>query len=462
MTVTILVPVFCVEKYIAECAESLFSQTYSDIEYVFCDDCTPDRSIEVLCEVMERYAERKEHVRIIRNEPNRGIGATRSRLVSEVSTDCFMFVDSDDILPRNAVEILVNRMKLKDTDIVDGGYALLENGKCGATIKPSHDSPSRYLDKILCQNIILPRLWGRLYKASVLSKVKDIFIDGIREEPFCEIDKNTGNYAGEWNVRIGVDFVSGGSNTVHIHVQQCLDYVRDQLGYAIKKGDKVVFVPPKKILDKIKESEIPDAIDVDLQQTLLKAHEDVNLTGKCPGDIEAYIILMNVYEQVKNQKMDYVVINDQLNKQRNGTGRVQSCAFSREWNKRYQESASFECDIDKDRCLYRQENDGNTEWQINYENDRFEYINKKFLFFNLNPKSIHKGGTMLDLRLLRLSTNLFLEAYLNLKGEPVTLGLIIVPRDKTIEDYEDEEDEEDSVDQGGDDTEETEEIRPFD
>ena len=69
---------------------------------------------------------------------------------------------------------------------------------------------------------------------------------------------------------------------------------------------------------------------------------------------------------------------------------------------------------------------------------------------------------MLDLRLLRLSTNLFLEAYLNLKGEPVTLGLIIVPGDKTIEDYEDEEDEEDSEDQGGDDTEETEEIRPFD
>ena len=210
-------------------------------------------------------------------------------------------------------------------------------------------------------------------------------------------------------MRIGVDFVSGGSNTVHIHVQQCLDYVRDQLGYAIKKGDKVVFVPPKKVLDKIKESEIPDAIDIDLQQTLLKAHEDVNLTGKCPKDIEAYIILMNVYEQVKNQKMDYVVINDQLNKQRNGAGRVQSCAFSREWNKLYHESASFECDIDNDRCTYRQENDGNSEWAINYEQDRFEYINKKFLFFNLNPKSIHKGGTMLDLRLLRLSTNLWLE-----------------------------------------------------
>ena len=264
-----------------------------------------------------------------------------------------------------------------------------------------------------------------------------IFVDGNREDPFCELDKAAKNTADEWNVRIGADFVSAGSNTVHIHVQQCLDYVRDQLGYAIKKGDKIIHVPPKETLDKIKKSEIPDAIDIELQQTLLKAHEDVNLTGKCPKDIEAYIILMNVYNQVKNMKMDYVVINDQLNKNRSGS-RVQSCAFSREWNKRYQESASFECDIDNDRCTYRQENDGDTEWSINYEKDRFEYINKKFLFFNLDPMSIHKGGTMMDLRLIRLSTTLYLEAYINLKGEPVTLGLIVVPGDKTIKDYEDD------------------------
>lgn len=288
-----------------------------------------------------------------------------------------------------------------------------------------------------------PNFWslgGAIDKnASVVTKLnaKIVFIDGIREEPYCELEKNSTNSAGEWNVRIGVDFVSGGSNIVHIHVQQCLDYVRDELGYAIKQGDKVVFVPPKKVLDKLKKSEIPDAIDLDLQQTLLKAHEEVERDGKCPKNIEAYVILMNVYNQVKNVKMDYVVMNDQLNKTRNGGIRVQSCAFSREWNKRYQESASFECDIDNDRCLYRQENDGNSEWHINYEKDRFEYINKKFLFFNRSPKSIHKGGTMLDLRMIRLSTKLFLEAYIDLEGNPVTLGLVIVPGEKTIDDYED-------------------------
>ena len=124
MTVTVIVPVYGVEKYIVECAESLFAQTYSDIEYVFCDDCTPDRSMELLREVMERYPERKEHVRIIRNEQNKGLGGTRRHLISHINSEVFLIVDSDDILPPDAVKILVNRMKETDTEIVDGAYAI--------------------------------------------------------------------------------------------------------------------------------------------------------------------------------------------------------------------------------------------------------------------------------------------------------------------------------------------------
>ena len=184
---------------------------------------------------------------------------------------------------------------------------LQEKNARNDSLLPALDGDKAFAE-VLRQNPNFWSLGGALDKEeSLVTKLnaKIIFIDGIREEPFCEIDKNTGSNAGEWNVRIGVDFVSGGSNTVHIHVQQCLDYVRDQLGYAVKKGDKVVFVPPKKILDKIKESEIPDAIDVDLQQTLLKAHEDVNLTGKCPGDIEAYITNNKGY---KLKKVSPVVV----------------------------------------------------------------------------------------------------------------------------------------------------------
>lgn len=179
MTITILVPVYGVEKYIEECAESIFSQKYDDIEYVFCDDCTPDRSIDILRKVVERHPKREGHVRIIRNEQNKGLGGTRLHLISEVKTDYFLIVDSDDVLPLNAVAALASKMKEADTDIVDGAYSVYADEKSAKAILPPHDSPSKYLDKILCQNIILPRVWGRLYKTSVLQQVKDLFIEGI-------------------------------------------------------------------------------------------------------------------------------------------------------------------------------------------------------------------------------------------------------------------------------------------
>lgn len=68
MSVSILVPIYNVEKYIERCARSLFEQTYSDIDYIFVDDFSPDNSIEILEKTLDEYPERKEHVRIIRHE----------------------------------------------------------------------------------------------------------------------------------------------------------------------------------------------------------------------------------------------------------------------------------------------------------------------------------------------------------------------------------------------------------
>ena len=62
MKVSVLVPVYGVEKYIERCAVSLFEQTYENLEYIFVDDCSPDNSIEILENVLERYPHRKEQV----------------------------------------------------------------------------------------------------------------------------------------------------------------------------------------------------------------------------------------------------------------------------------------------------------------------------------------------------------------------------------------------------------------
>lgn len=63
--ISLLIPVYGVEKYIERCARSLFGQTYQNIEYIFVDDCTKDSSIAVLKKVLDDYPFRKEQVTII-------------------------------------------------------------------------------------------------------------------------------------------------------------------------------------------------------------------------------------------------------------------------------------------------------------------------------------------------------------------------------------------------------------
>lgn len=116
--ITIAVPVYGVEKYIERCVRSLFEQTYKDIEYLFVDDCTPDRSIDVLRMVMEDYPERKPHVRIICHEKNRGLGAARNTAVENCRTDFIMHVDSDDYIGGSIVEECMRQQQRGDYDIV--------------------------------------------------------------------------------------------------------------------------------------------------------------------------------------------------------------------------------------------------------------------------------------------------------------------------------------------------------
>lgn len=75
--VSVIVPVYKVEKYIERCARSLFNQTLDDIEYIFVDDCSPDRSIEILNQVIGDYPRRKDQVQIIHHASNQGLALAR-------------------------------------------------------------------------------------------------------------------------------------------------------------------------------------------------------------------------------------------------------------------------------------------------------------------------------------------------------------------------------------------------
>jgi glycosyltransferase involved in cell wall biosynthesis len=115
--VSILIPVYGVEKYIEKCAHSVFSQTFERIEYVFVDDCTKDGSVDKLQQVLELYPARKSSTRIIKHEKNRGVAAARQTAIDAATGDYLLFVDSDDYIEKNMVELLYKKAFEKNADI---------------------------------------------------------------------------------------------------------------------------------------------------------------------------------------------------------------------------------------------------------------------------------------------------------------------------------------------------------
>lgn len=164
--VTICSPIYGVEKYIERCAVSLFEQTYSDIEYIFVNDCTKDRSIEILKELIERYPDRKKDVRIIEHERNRGLSAARNTGVDNVKTDYLIWVDSDDYVERNMVESLVSKQIETGADMVCGGVTSIFKEDMKKEFRDCLMSKSDYLHKLLSYETE-HWIWGKLYKTSL-------------------------------------------------------------------------------------------------------------------------------------------------------------------------------------------------------------------------------------------------------------------------------------------------------
>lgn len=176
--VSILVPVYGVEQYIERCARSLFEQTCQALEYVFVNDCTPDKSMELLSRVLEDYPERKGAVKIVNHEKNRGLAAARNTGVENATGEFVCLVDSDDWLERNAVEVLLAGQQENDADMVSGNRMVHYAERTAMLLENKCESK----EDLFLQ--VLPRSWdhfvtGRLFRRSVFVENKLCWNEGL-------------------------------------------------------------------------------------------------------------------------------------------------------------------------------------------------------------------------------------------------------------------------------------------
>lgn len=108
--ISIIVPVYKVEKYICSCIDSILSQSYKDWELILVDDGSPDNS-GIIC---DEYATNDNRIRVIHKE-NEGVTAARRDGVMHAEGEWIVFVDSDDTIPGNSLEVLLSNSKDVDT-----------------------------------------------------------------------------------------------------------------------------------------------------------------------------------------------------------------------------------------------------------------------------------------------------------------------------------------------------------
>lgn len=169
MKVSAIIPIYKVEKYIERCANSLFSQTYKNMEFVFIDDCSPDKSIDRLCKTIDEYPNLKDRIRIVRHEKNRGSSAARNTGIKESHGDFLFFVDADDYVEENAVDLLMRKQLETGADIVSGKAIRHFKNREEKMGERAYNSKEELLC-ILIQYSMDHVLWRRVIK-------KSLFID---------------------------------------------------------------------------------------------------------------------------------------------------------------------------------------------------------------------------------------------------------------------------------------------
>lgn len=172
--VSVIVPMYNVEKYVEQCIESIIHQTYQDLEIILVDDGSPDQSGEIA----ERYRLLDQRISVFHKE-NGGLSDARNYGIEMAHGQYITFVDSDDFLLPDMIERLVNAAEDEQADLVE-----CKNCRCREEDDISHIHTNNYhnskrvftgndkMEKFLDPHDVKTTAWAKLYSNSLFDTVR--------------------------------------------------------------------------------------------------------------------------------------------------------------------------------------------------------------------------------------------------------------------------------------------------
>jgi glycosyltransferase involved in cell wall biosynthesis len=227
-TISIIVPVYKVEKYLPRCLESILAQTFADFECILVDDGSPDNS-PAIC---DDYANRDSRI-VVMHQGNKGVAVARDAGLKKAQGEFIHFVDSDDWIESKALELLYKKQQETDADIVLGNMKNIFLWKADTHINPEIPSDmlpiayfllhsikglvAKLFKKSLFQNYIVPNMHigedlivnaqifsivqpGKLQKIDEVVYVYDRRTDGVINNTIKHM-KNYDSYLDDPNIK---------------------------------------------------------------------------------------------------------------------------------------------------------------------------------------------------------------------------------------------------------------------
>ena len=179
--VSLIIPVYNVESYIEKSLLSALNQSFDSIEYVLIDDCGTDNSMDIVRKVINNHA-RKQNVFIYKHAENQGLSVARNTGMQKATGEYIYFMDSDDEITSDCIELHYNAIKRSGADFTVGFIKLM-----GATSKHivNHDFGILNRPNILSAFLkgqFIETAWNKLYLKKILLENSLAFIPGLLHE----------------------------------------------------------------------------------------------------------------------------------------------------------------------------------------------------------------------------------------------------------------------------------------
>lgn len=175
--VSIIIPVYNVEKYLKRCLDSVLCQTYTNFEVILVDDGSTDNSRDI-CDEYKKYDKR---IKVI-HKNNEGVSVARNKGIEVATGKYILFLDSDDFIEKNCIEILIKSISNKKYDLVIYGYIMefLNNDIENKVVTPNNKiycKVEEYLNEFQYyrENGLFGYVWNKMYQTEILRKYDILF-----------------------------------------------------------------------------------------------------------------------------------------------------------------------------------------------------------------------------------------------------------------------------------------------